>query len=65
MICQNSATYLINYLSNSTIVMMPRARYPRQRIRRAGNDAFGPRQNAAADHSRVSFKALKSVPNYK
>ena len=31
--------------------------------RRAGNDAFGPRQNAAADHSRVSFKALKSVPN--
>ena len=56
---------MINDLSNSTIVIKPRARYPRQRIRRAGNDAFGPRRNAAADHSRVSFKALKSVPNYK
>ena len=57
-----SNSVVINNLSNSTIVIKPRARYPRQRIRRAGNDAFGPRQNAAADHSRVSFKALKSVP---
>ena len=50
--------YLINDLSNSTIVIKPRARYPRQRIRRAGNDAFGPRQNAAADHSTLQMFCL-------
>ena len=60
-----SNSVVINNLSNSNIVIRLKARYPRQRIRRAGNDAFGPRQNAAADHSRARFKALKSILNYR